>query len=108
MHRVHEVFFRIIQNFFIRPVINDGQEMQRFKLPIFHIAEKSLMHVDFKAWQIDMDTTGQQYAAVHFRLPVRFRWLGFTSPQNVLYCAKRVLPAVFFHAIRPPYRYNGK
>jgi len=54
MHRVHEVFLRIIQDFFILPVINDGQEIQRFRLPVFHVAEKSLMHVDFMAWQVDM------------------------------------------------------
>ena len=98
MHRVHEVFFRIIQKFFIRPVINDGQEIQRFKLPVCHVTEKSLMHVDFMAWQIDMDAAGQQYAAVHFRLPVQFRRLGFTSPQNILYCAKLVLRYIFLHA----------
>ena len=69
MHRVHEVFFCIIQNFFILPVINDGQEIQRLGLPIFHVAEKSLMYVDFMAWQIDMDTASQQYAAVYFYLP---------------------------------------
>lgn len=98
MHRVHEVFFRIIQKFFIRPVINDGQEIQRFKLPVCHVAEEPFMHIDFMAWQIDMDAAGQQYAAVHFRLPVQFRRLGFTSPQNILYCAKLVLRYIFLHA----------
>ena len=59
MHRVHEVFFRIIQKFLIRPVINDGQEMQRFQPPVFHVAEKPLMHVDFMAWQADTDSADQ-------------------------------------------------
>ena len=101
MHRVHEVFLRIIQIFLICPVINDGQHILRYKPPLFHMAEKPFMHVNFIVWQVDMDTAGQQYAAVHFRLPVRFRWLGFTSPQNVLYYAKLVLRYIFFHSIVP-------
>lgn len=108
MHRIHEVFLCIIQIFLIRPVINDSQHTLRYKPPLFHVAEKPFMHIDFIAWQVNMDTAGQQYAAVHFRLSVRFRWLGFTFPQNILHHAKLELPAAFFHAIRPPCRYSGK
>lgn len=108
MHRVHEIFLCIIQVFLIRPVINDSQESQRYKPPIFHMAEKTLMHVDLITWQVNMDTACEQYAAVHFHLSVRFCWFSAAFPQNVLHRAKLVFLSVLSHAIRPPYRYSGK
>lgn len=88
MHRIHEVFFCIIQIFLIRPVINDSQEFQRYKLPIFHAAEISLMYIDFMIWQINMDSACEQNTAVHSLRSVRLRRFCPAFPQNVLYCAK--------------------